>query len=238
MLRRDLTAQLTTEEAMQDILNIILHINTWLSDHQGPIVYIVTFLLIFCETGLFFTPFLPGDSLIFAVGALCASNAMILWLSIILFIIAGVSGDTSNYNIGRLLGPRIFRNENVRFLNKNYLMKAHAFYEKHGSNTVILGHFFPIIRTFVPFVAGMGSMKYGKFLLSNVIGVSLWVALFFNLGYWIGRNDWVQKNFGVVEILIIAISCIPAVVAFFKERSSRTNEKSTNKMEEKESPKR
>jgi membrane-associated protein len=150
------------------------------------------FLLIFCETGLFFTPFLPGDSLIFAVGALCPSGALTLWLSVLLLIAAGVLGDTSNYNIGKVLGPRVFRKEKVRFLNKAYLERAHAFYEKHGQATVVLGHFFPIIRTFVPFVAGMGSMTYGRFLRSNVIGVTLWVALFINLGYWVGSIPFVQ----------------------------------------------
>jgi membrane-associated protein len=203
-----------------DIIQIILHINVWLADHHGPIVYIVMTLLIFCETGLFFTPFLPGDSLIFAVAAICASGGMSIWLSLLLLIAAGVLGDTSNYNIGRMLGPRVFRNENVRFLNKEYLKRAHGFYEKHGAATVVLGHFFPIIRTFVPFVAGMGSMTYGRFLRSNILGVSLWVALFFNLGYWIGSIPVVKDNFGIVEILIIAISCIPAALTFVKERKA------------------
>jgi membrane-associated protein len=203
-----------------DILQIILHINVWLQSHHGPIVYIVMFTLIFCETGLFFTPFLPGDSLIFAVGALCPSGGMIIWLSILLLILAGVLGDTSNYHIGKMLGPRVFRNENVRFLNRNYLGRAHAFYEKHGSATVVLGHFFPIIRTFVPFVAGMGSMTFRKFLPSNMLGVSLWVALFINLGYWVGSLQFVKDNFGIVEILIIAISCIPAAITFVKERNA------------------
>jgi membrane-associated protein len=208
-----------------NILDIIFHINIWLQSHQGPIVYIVMCVLIFCETGLFFTPFLPGDSLIFAVAALCASGGMNVWLSILLLILAGVLGDTSNYNIGKLLGPKVFRNENVRFLNKNYLNRAHAFYEKHGAATVVLGHFFPIIRTFVPFVAGMGSMTYGRFLRSNILGVSLWVALFFNLGYWIGSIPVVKDNFGVVEILIIVISCIPAAITFIKERQSSAKKK-------------
>lgn len=203
-----------------DIIQIILHINVWLSSHHGPIVYIVMFVLIFCETGLFFTPFLPGDSLIFAVGALCASGGMTIWLSLVVFVLAGVLGDTSNYNIGRMLGPKVFRKEKVRFLNRSYLERAHGFYEKHGSATVILGHFFPIIRTFVPFVAGMGSMKYLRFLRSNVIGVMSWVALFFILGYSVGSIKFVQDNFGVVEILIIVISCIPAAITFIKERKA------------------
>lgn len=211
--------------AGNSILDIIFHINIWLQTHQGPIVYIVMGLLIFCETGLFFTPFLPGDSLIFAVAALCASGGMSIWLSILLLIAAGVLGDTSNYNIGRMLGPRIFRNENVRFLNKNYLNRAHGFYEKHGAATVVLGHFFPIIRTFVPFVAGMGSMTFGKFFRSNVLGVSLWVALFFNLGYWIGSIPIVKENFGIVEILIIVISCIPAAITFIKEQKASKERK-------------
>lgn len=210
------------EELMagNNILEIIFHINVWLQANHGPIVYVVMCILIFCETGLFFTPFLPGDSLIFAVGALCPSGGMNIWLSVLLLILAGVLGDTSNYHIGKMLGPRIFRNENVRFLNRRYLERAHAFYEKHGAKTVVLGHFFPIIRTFVPFVAGMGSMTYGRFLRSNVLGVSMWVALFINLGYWIGSIPFVQKNFGVVEILIIAISCIPAAITFIKERQA------------------
>jgi membrane-associated protein len=206
--------------SQDSIIYIILHINEWLHSHQGPILYVVIFTLVFCETGLFFTPFLPGDSLIFAVGALCASNAMTIWLSLLLFILAGVLGDTSNYHIGKMLGPRVFRKEKVRFLNRAYLERAHAFYEKHGGKTVVLGHFFPIIRTFVPFVAGMGSMTYKRFIGSNVLGVSLWVALFFNLGYWIGTSPFVQENFGVVELLIIAISCIPAAITFFKERAA------------------
>jgi membrane-associated protein len=216
-----------------NIIDIILHINKWLQMNHGPVVYIVMFILVFCETGLFFTPFLPGDSLIFAVGALCASQAANIWLSILIFIAAGVLGDTSNYHIGKMLGPRVFRKEKVRFLNKNYLDRAHSFYEKHGSATVVLGHFFPIVRTFVPFVAGMGSMTFRKFLPSNILGVSLWVALFINLGYWVGSIKFVQDNFGIVEILIIAISCIPAAITFIKERNAGKARKLAEAVEKK-----
>lgn len=208
-----------------NVLDIIFHINHWLSAHHGPIVYAVMFILVFCETGLFFTPFLPGDSLIFAVGALCPSGGMSIWLSALVFIVAGVCGDFSNYNIGKALGPRIFRNEDVRFLNRKYLNRAHAFYEKYGAWTVFLGHFFPVIRTFVPFVAGMGSMSLKKFLPSNILGVTVWVSLFLTLGYFIGSLKFVQDNFGIVEILIIAISCIPAITVFLKERHASRKEK-------------
>ena len=215
-----------------DIIDAILHINTWLQSHQGPITYVVIFVILFCETGLFFTPFLPGDSLLFAVGALGASGGMDLRIAVPVLVLAGVLGDTSNYNIGRLLGPRVFRNEKVRFLNRAYLDRAHAFYEKHGGKTVVLGHFFPIIRTFVPFVAGMGSMTFGRFLRSNILGITLWVALFLNLGWWVGSIPYVQAHFGVVEILIIAISCIPAALTILKERAAAKARKAVQVLEE------
>ena len=217
-------------EFLQNILEIILHLDKHLFDlctQYGAWVYAILFLIIFCETGLVVTPFLPGDSLIFAVGSLAAINALDLSLSIFLLILAAVLGDTVNYWIGDYVGPKVFHEEHSRFLNKEYLVRTHRFYEKHGGKTIILARFLPIIRTFAPFVAGIGSMTYKRFLSFNVIGGALWVLLFALAGYFFGSVPIVKNNFSLVIIVLILIPGIPALVEFvrmqLRKRSAPTN---------------
>jgi membrane-associated protein len=198
-----------------DVLDIILHLDKHLFDlcsQYGAWVYAILFVIIFCETGLVVTPFLPGDSLLFAVGSLAAINALDLPTSIVLLILAAVLGDTVNYWIGDYVGPKVFQKENSRLLNKEYLVRTHQFYEKHGGKTIIIARFLPIIRTFAPFVAGIGSMTYRRFLLFNVAGGALWVLLFIPAGYFFGSVPFVKNNFSLVIIALILIPGIPSVV--------------------------
>jgi len=198
-----------------DVLDFILHLDRHLFDlcsQYGAWVYAILFVIIFCETGLVVTPFLPGDSLLFAVGSLAAINALDLPTSIVLMILAAVLGDTANYWIGDYVGPKVFQKENSRFLNKEYLIRTHQFYERHGGKTIIIARFLPIIRTFAPFVAGIGSMTYRRFLLFNVVGGSLWVLLFIPAGYFFGSVPLVKNNFSLVIIALVLIPGIPSVV--------------------------
>jgi membrane-associated protein len=198
-----------------ELLEFILHLDRHLFDlctQYGAWVYAILFVIIFCETGLVVTPFLPGDSLLFAVGSLAAINALDLPTSIVLMILAAVLGDTANYWIGNYVGPKVFQKENSRLLNKEYLIRTHQFYEKHGGKTIIIARFLPIIRTFAPFVAGIGSMTYRRFLLFNVVGGALWVLLFIPAGYFFGSVPIVKNNFSLVIIALILIPGIPSVV--------------------------
>jgi membrane-associated protein len=198
-----------------DLLEIVLHLDKHLLElctQYGAWVYAILFIIIFCETGLVVTPFLPGDSLLFAVGSLAAIHALDFTFSIILLILAAVLGDTLNYWIGNYVGPKVFYAERSRFLNKEYLVRTHQFYERHGGKTIILARFLPIIRTFAPFVAGIGSMTYRRFLAFNVIGGGLWVLLFVPAGYFFGSVPFVRNNFSLVIIALILIPGIPSVV--------------------------
>ncbi len=200
---------------LQDLLEIILHLDKHLFDlctQYGAWVYAILFVIIFCETGLVVAPFLPGDSLLFAVGSLAAIQALDLTMSIVLLIAAAVLGDTVNYWIGNYVGPKVFHQENSRFLNKEYLVRTHLFYEKHGGKTIIIARFLPIIRTFAPFVAGIGSMTYRRFIAFNVVGGALWVLLFVPAGYFFGSVPFVKNNFSLVIIALVLIPGIPSVV--------------------------
>jgi membrane-associated protein len=166
------------------------------------------------------TPFLPGDSLLFMIGALSAENVLNLALVLPLLILASISGDNTNYQIGKFIGPKIFQKEKSRLLNKNHLMKTHEFYEKHGGTTIIIARFAPILRTFSPFVAGIGRMKFIKFFSYSVVGGIAWVSLFILGGYFFGHIPFVQKNFTVVIFAIIIISFMPSVIAYLKNRKS------------------
>ena len=189
-------------------------------------VYAILFVIVFCETGLVVTPFLPGDSLLFAVGSLAAINALDLTLSIVLLITAAVLGDTLNYWIGDYVGPKVFHQENSRFLNKEYLVRTHRFYEKHGGKTIIIARFLPIIRTFAPFVAGIGSMTYKRFLMFNVVGGALWVLLFVPAGYFFGSVPIVKNNFSLVIIALVLIPGIPSVVEVIRMQLRRRKARS------------
>ena len=198
-----------------DLLEIILHLDKHLLElctQYGTWVYAILFIIIFCETGLVVTPFLPGDSLLFAVGSLAAIQALDFTLSIVLLTFAAILGDTVNYWIGNYVGPKVFYQENSRLLNKEYLRRTHQFYEKHGGKTIIIARFLPIIRTFAPFVAGIGSMTYRRFIAFNVVGGALWVLLFIPAGYFFGSVPFVKNNFSLVIIALVLIPGIPSVV--------------------------
>jgi membrane-associated protein len=201
------------------LLHLDRHLNEWAAS-MGPWLYVVLFAIIFCETGLVITPFLPGDSLLFAVGALAATpgSPIDVTVIIVLLCIAAIIGDAVNYAIGRRIGPAIFSREQSKLLNKEHLMRAHRFYEKHGGKTIIIARFVPIIRTFAPFVAGIGQMGYRRFATFNVVGGIAWVVGFTLAGFWFGNQPFVKKNFSVVILAIIAISLIPVVVEFVRAR--------------------
>jgi membrane-associated protein len=188
-------------------------------------------VIIFCETGLVVTPILPGDSLLFAVGALCAlqPDALDIRLVIPLLIAAAVLGDAVNYSIGLRIGPRAFRSDSSRLLNKKHLVRTQAFYEKHGGKTIILARFAPIIRTFAPFVAGIGRMPYARFFSFNVVGAIAWVSIGTVAGYLFGNFPVVKKNFSLVIIAIVVVSVLPLVVEFWRSRSRGSGEPAAKK---------
>ncbi len=202
-----------------NLIDLFLHLDEHLANvirAYGTFTYIILFTIIFLETGVVVTPFLPGDSLLFAAGALAATGAMdVTWLFILLTL-AAILGDTANYWIGHYIGPRAFSG-NIRFLKKEYLERTHHFYEKYGGKAIVLARFVPIVRTFAPFVAGVGSMTYGKFIFYNIFGGLLWCALFIFGGYFFGNLPFVKKNFEFVIIAIILISLLPPVIEFVQE---------------------
>jgi len=206
-------------EFIKSVLDFILHLDTHLSaliQQYGFWTYLILFVVIFCETGLVVTPFLPGDSLLFAAGTFAASGSLkVGWLFAALAV-AAVLGDTVNYWLGKIVGPKVFAKEKSRIFKKEYLERTHRFYEKYGAETIIIARFVPIIRTFAPFVAGIGRMSYGKFLSYNVVGGVGWVAIFTFGGYFFGNIPFVKKNFSLVIIAIILISLVPAVIEILK----------------------
>ncbi len=207
------------------ILHLDAHLNAWAAS-MGPWLYVILFAIIFAETGLVVTPFLPGDSLLFAVGALCASEGSVLniWVMMVLLIVAAILGDAVNYSIGARIGPRVFHSETSRLLNKKHLLKTQRFYEKHGGKTIIIARFIPIIRTFAPFVAGIGRMGYQRFVSFNVIGALAWVIGFLAAGFVFGNLPIVKKQFHIVIIAIIILSIMPAVIEIIKERRAAARE--------------
>lgn len=208
-----------------EFIKILLHLDKSLStviQNYGIWTNLILFIIVFCETGLVVTPFLPGDSLLFAAGTFAAGGTLeVRWL-LILLTTAAVVGDTVNYSIGHFVGPKVFYKENVRFLNKKYLERAHEFYEKYGGKAIILARFIPIIRTFVPFVAGIGQMSYLRFFSFNVIGGIAWVVLFICAGYFFGNIPIVKQNFTLVIYIIIFISILPGIIEFIRNRRHST----------------
>lgn len=205
------------------IIDIILHMDKYLGQiiqEYGTWTYLLLFIVIFMETGFVITPFLPGDSLLFAAGTFAGMGYLNIAVLFVLLTAAAILGDTVNYWIGHTIGPRAFSG-NIRFLKKEYLDRTHAFYEKHGGKTIIIARFIPIIRTFAPFVAGVGEMTYGKFISYNVIGGVAWVALFTLGGYFFGNLPFVQDNFTFVILAIIIISVMPAIIEFVRGRVKR-----------------
>src|SRR3990170_7737392 len=208
-------------EFILKFVDLFLHLDEHLNvviQNYGVWTYLILFLIIFLETGFVVTPFLPGDSLLFAAGTFAGLGSLDAGLLFLLLGLAAILGDTVNYWIGHFIGPKAFSG-NIRFLKKEYLDRTHEFYEKHGGKTIILARFIPIIRTFAPFVAGIGAMTYPHFIAYNVVGGALWVALFTFGGYYFGNLPVVKENFTLVILAIIFISVLPGVIEFFKERA-------------------
>ena len=204
------------------LIDFLMHMDRHLDliiRNYGAWTYAILFIIIFCETGLVVTPFLPGDSLLFAVGTFAALGSLdLVWL-VVLLSVAAIAGDTVNYWIGKVAGPKVFTKEGSRFLNKQHLERTHRFYEKYGGKTIILARFVPIIRTFAPFVAGIGSMTYPRFLAFNIIGGVAWVVLLILSGYFFGNIPFIKGNFALVILAIIVISVLPGVIEFLRERN-------------------
>lgn len=207
-------------DAVRHFIDIVLHLNRHLAEMVGEYgvwVYAILFVIVFCETGLVVTPFLPGDSLLFAAGALAATGGLNLGLVLGLLFVAAVLGDTVNYWVGHLTGEGL-QHRFPRVIRKEYLERTHAFFERYGGKTIIIARFVPIVRTFAPFVAGAGEMSYRRFMLYNVVGAVLWVGLCGMAGYFFGNFEFVKKNFSAVILGIIVVSILPAVFEFWRER--------------------
>ena len=210
-------------EILKNLVDIFLHLDKFLGDiiaNYGTLTYILLFVVIFCETGLVVTPFLPGDSLIFAAGTFAALGKFNPFILFVLLICAAVGGDALNYWIGYKIGPRAYTGE-IKLIKKEYIDRTHAFFEKHGGKTIFLARFVPIVRTFAPFVAGVGQMSYGYFIRYNLIGGVTWVSIFLALGYFFGTMPIVQKNFELVIIAIILISVLPMLFEWIKSRQEK-----------------
>jgi membrane-associated protein len=208
-------------DMLLNFIDIFIHLDQHLSlliQSFGGWDYLIVFLVIFCETGLVVTPILPGDSLLFGLGAIAAVGALkVEWLFVMLSI-AAIAGDTANYMIGHYVGPKVFARESGRFFKKEYLERTHRFYEKYGGKTIIIARFVPIIRTFAPFVAGIGSMTYSRFIVYNIVGGISWIALFIFGGYYFGNLSIVKRNFTLVIFAIILISILPGVIEYVRQR--------------------
>ena len=214
-------------EFIQHLVDIFLHLDVHLNDlaaSLGPWLYVLLFLIVFAETGLVVTPFLPGDSLLFAIGALASreGSPINVGFAVVLLAIAAVLGDAVNYAIGYRVGPRVFVSETSRLLNKEHLVRTQRFYEKYGGKTIILARFMPVVRTFAPFVAGIGRMRYVQFAAYNVVGGVVWVAAFTLAGYYFGEVPVVKRNFHYVILAIIVISTLPPVIEFLRARRGST----------------
>jgi membrane-associated protein len=212
---------------IKQIIDLFLH----LDQHLNEIIqayhawtYLILFLIVFCETGLVVTPFLPGDSLLFAAGTFAALGSLDVWILFLILTVAAILGDTVNYWVGYYIGPKIFSRENVRFLNKKHLERTHEFYEKYGGKTIIIARFIPIVRTFAPFVAGIGKMTYWRFITYNIVGGIVWVAIFIFGGYYFGNQPVVRKNFSLVIVAILVISVMPILFEFVRHRMKKSKE--------------
>ncbi len=212
-----------------EFVNFILHFDEYLKviiNSLGPLTYLILFLIVFAETGLVVTPFLPGDSLLFAVGAVSKSTNLNFFFAYVTLLAAAILGDTVNYWVGNKIGPRVFMKENSRVFRKEYLEKTREFYEKHGGKTIILARFVPIVRTFAPFVAGVGEMRYSTFISYNVVGAFIWVTSLMSLGYLFGSIPFVEKNFEYVVIGIVLFSLFPMAYEYIShKRGARLSKK-------------
>ena len=211
-------------EFFHQFIEYVLHIDIKLKEivtEYDRATYVILALVIFCETGFIVTPFLPGDSLLFAAGSLAGLGLLNLWILIPILFIAAISGDNLNFAIGKFTGKKLV-NSKRKIIKKEYLDRTHSYYEKHGGKTVIIARFIPIIRTFAPFVAGLGSMTYKKFLLFCLLGNAIWILIFTLGGYLLCRNEWVQSHFTLVTLGIIGISILPIIIGFFKSKYSKS----------------
>ena len=216
-------------ESLRELLDVVLHLDRHLNEWagwMGPWLYVLLFTIVFCETGLIVTPFLPGDSLLFAVGALCsvegASTSLPLAMAVL--FIAAVLGDAANYAVGRYLGPAVFTSENSRIFNPKHIQRTHEFYEKYGGKTIFLARFVPIVRTFAPFVAGIGQMSYRHFALWNVTGALVWITTLTLAGYLFGQIPVIKHNFESVILAIIVLSMLPMLIEWIRARRSAARE--------------
>jgi membrane-associated protein len=210
-------------EFLTHFIDIILHLDVYLASlvtQYGPWIYVILFAIIFAETGFVVTPFLPGDSLLFVAGALAAVGGMDIGVLVLTLSVAAILGNSLNYAIGRYLGPKVFQWPDSRFFNRRALEKTHAFYEKHGGETIVMSRFLPLFRTFAPFVAGIGAMNWWRFTMFNVVGGVAWAASLSLVGYWFGNVPWIKSNLTVVIIAIIVVSLIPVVIGWWKQRGS------------------
>ena len=209
-------------EFLHLVIDFILHIEVhldYLIQTYHTWTYLILFMIIFCETGVVVLPFLPGDSLLFAIGAFAARGSFDFWTISITLLVAAIIGDSLNYTIGKYVGPKVFHKADSKLFNKNHLIKAQAFYEKYGAKTIIIARFIPLVRTFAPFVAGIGEMTYKKFMTYNVVGAGAWIVTFIPLGYFFGNLPFIQSNFKLVMIAIIVISILPPIIEFIRERN-------------------
>ncbi len=210
-------------ELLTQLIDIVVHLDQHLQAlvaAHGAWIYLILFLIIFCETGLVVTPFLPGDSLLFVAGAVAAAGGMDIHLLVVLLIIAAILGDAVNYAVGHYIGPRIFSHNESRWLNPKHLQRAHDFYEKYGGKTIIIARFVPIVRTYAPFVAGAASMTYTKFALFNVSGAVLWVVSLGYAGYFFGNLPFIKNNLTLVILGIIFLSILPGIIEILRHRRS------------------
>jgi membrane-associated protein len=210
-------------DLLKQLVDLFLHLDRHLAEvtrNYGTFTNVILFAIVFCETGLVVTPFLPGDSLLFTAGALASLGNLNIWVLFAILSLAAILGDTANYWIGKKIGPRAF-DGTVRFLKRDHLRKTEAFYEKHGKKTIILARFVPIVRTFAPFVAGIGSMSYGTFVAYNVIGGVAWVGICLAAGYFFGNIPVVKANFSLVILAIVGISTLPVLWEWWKARRAR-----------------
>ena len=205
------------------LVDLIVHLDEhlqWIAQNYGGWIYVVLFLIVFCETGLVVTPFLPGDSLLFVAGAIAGAGEMNVHLMAALLTLAAVLGDSLNYAIGHYLGPKVFRYEDSWCFRKAYIERTHAFFERHGGKTIVIARFLPIVRTYAPFVAGVGRMRYGRFLVFNVAGALLWVVLLTYAGYFFGNLPLVKNNLSLVILGIIVLSISPGIIEVMRHRAA------------------
>lgn len=211
-------------EVLTTAVQFLVHLDQHLAafaQQYGAWIYGLLFLIIFCETGLVVTPFLPGDSLLFVAGAVAAVGAMNVHLLVVLLILAAVLGDNTNYWIGRFVGPRVFKRDDTWFFKRSYVDRANEFFQRHGGKTLIIARFLPIVRTYVPFVAGIGKMSYSRFLPFDILGGVIWITSLSYAGYLFGNMRWVKENLTLVIVGIIFVSLLPGIVEALRHRASR-----------------